>query len=58
MTASARTREATDERARENREYVRRLLRSRQPRFAAALETAVHVLLDGLFEPLGPEIRG
>jgi hypothetical protein len=36
----------TDERARENREYVRGLLRSRQPRFATALETAVQELLD------------
>jgi hypothetical protein len=31
--------------ARENREYVRRLLEVRQPRFAAALESAVGELL-------------
>jgi len=30
--------------ARENREYVRRLLRERQPEFAAALELAEHEL--------------
>jgi hypothetical protein len=58
MTASARTRETTDERASENRQYVRRLLRSRKPRFAAALETAVQELLDGLSEPAGTGIHG
>ena len=31
--------------AQENREYVRRLLKARQPQFAAALETAVQEFL-------------
>jgi hypothetical protein len=38
-----------DARARENRDWVRRLLAIRQPQFAAALESAVDELLrDGL----------
>ena len=46
MTASA-TAVTTEqaERARENREYVRSLLKARQPQFAAALESAAQQLL-------------
>ena len=46
MTASA-TAPTTEnaERARENREYVRSLLKARQPQFAAALESTVGKLL-------------
>ena len=33
--------------AQENREYVRRLLKARQPQFAAALESAVQEFLRG-----------
>jgi hypothetical protein len=35
---------ANPERARENREYVRRLLKEREPEFAAALEAALELL--------------
>jgi hypothetical protein len=43
--AIALTRETTAAQARENREYVRSLLQVRQPRFAAALESAVQEFL-------------
>jgi hypothetical protein len=46
MTSQAIARvEETAAQAKENREYVRRLLEERQPRFAAALEAAVQQLL-------------
>lgn len=38
---------AITEQARENRAYVRRLLREKQPEFAAMLEAAVRELLPG-----------
>ena len=42
MTTQAISRaEETAAQAQENREYVRRLLKARQPQFAAALESAV-----------------
>ena len=37
--------EETAAQAQENREYVRRLLKARQPQFAAALESAVQEFL-------------
>ena len=47
MTASATapTRENAAARATENREYVRSLLKVRQPQFAVALEAAARKLL-------------
>jgi hypothetical protein len=39
------TRETAAARARENREYVRSLLKVRQPQFAAALESAAQEFL-------------
>jgi hypothetical protein len=42
--ATARAKE-TAAQAQDNREYVRRLLKARQPRFAAALESAVQEFL-------------
>ena len=57
MTASAGNSGASDG-GEENREYIRRLLRTRQPRFAAALETAVQELMDELCEPTDTETRG
>jgi hypothetical protein len=46
MTSNATTvTRQTAARARENRQYVRHLLKVRQPRFAAALESAVQELL-------------
>ena len=43
--AIAPTRETAATRARENRKYVRNLLQVRQPRFAAALESATQQFL-------------
>jgi hypothetical protein len=43
--ATALTRGNAAARARENREYVRSLLKVRQPQFAAALESAARKLL-------------
>jgi hypothetical protein len=42
---TAPSRETAAARARENREYVRSLLQVRQPRFAAALESAIRQFL-------------
>jgi hypothetical protein len=40
------------EQARQNREYVRRLLRQRQPRFAASLELAAWLVERELCQPV------
>ena len=40
------------EQARQNREYVRRLLAQKQPRFAAALELAAWLVEQDLCEPV------
>jgi hypothetical protein len=45
-------------RAKENSEHVRRLLAVRQPRFAAALESAVDELLRGHRTSRGSQERG
>lgn len=42
-----------NEQARENKAYVRRLLRRKQPRFAAALESAVTLAERALMSPVG-----
>ena len=59
--ATTRTRETAAERARENRAYVRSLLTARQPRFAAALESAAQELLrdhgNGRWRRPGDELR-
>jgi hypothetical protein len=41
-----------DDQARENTAYVRRLLRRKQPRFAAALESAVTLAERELMSPV------
>ena len=64
MTSQTTARKrGTAAQAQENREYVRRLLKARQPQFAAALESAVqeflrnHVTVCALSDQ-GPDDRG